>query len=42
MISMAAEESTQYMSKLSRSSCHQMNRERGRTDATDTDGSVAR
>lgn len=41
MTEMAAEQSTQYMSKLSRSSYHQMNRKRGRTDATDPDGSVA-
>lgn len=37
MTEMASEQSTQYMSKLSRSSYHQMNRKRGRTDADGSD-----
>ena len=39
MSEMAAERSTQYMSKLSRSSYHAMNRKRGRVDSSDADES---
>lgn len=38
MSEMTAERSTQYMSKLSRSSYHAMNRKRGRVDSSDADG----
>jgi Ca-activated chloride channel family protein len=41
MTEMASERSTEYMSKLSRSSYHQMNRKRGRTDNSGIDGSGA-